>query len=48
VVAMTQLKELIASLQKQLNQKDSQLLSKDRMVRHVVEFFFICFVVGTV
>jgi hypothetical protein len=24
------------------------LLSKDRMVRHVVEFFFICFVVGTV
>jgi hypothetical protein len=37
VVAMTQLKEQIASLQKQLNQKDSQLLSKDRMVRNVAE-----------
>ncbi|PSN36529.1 Protein FAM76A [Blattella germanica] len=32
VVAMTQLKEQIASLQKQLNQKDSQLLSKDKMI----------------
>ena len=36
VVAMTQLKEQIASLQKQLNQKDSQLLSKDKMVRNIV------------
>lgn len=32
VVAMTQLKEQIASLQKQLNQKDQQLLSKDKMI----------------
>lgn len=32
VVAMTQLKEQIASLQKQLNQKDQQLLTKDKMV----------------
>jgi hypothetical protein len=43
VVAMTQLKEQIASLQKQLNQKDSQLLSKDKMVRNVVKF--VCFVI---
>lgn len=43
VVAMTQLKEQIASLQKQLNQKDSQLLSKDRMVRNVVEVFLCVF-----
>ncbi|KAJ9597815.1 hypothetical protein L9F63_011310 [Diploptera punctata] len=32
VVAVTELKEQIASLQKQLNQKDSQLLSKDKMI----------------
>ncbi|GLH06960.1 hypothetical protein R5R35_007668 [Gryllus longicercus] len=32
VVAMTQLKEQIASLQKLLNQKDAQLLSKDKMI----------------
>lgn len=32
VVAMTQLKEQIASLQKQINQRDAQLLSKDKMV----------------
>lgn len=32
VVAMTQLKEQIASLQKQLSLKDSQLLNKDKMV----------------
>lgn len=32
VVAMTQLKEQMASLQKQLAQKDSLLLSKDKMV----------------
>lgn len=32
VVAMTQLKEQIASLQKQLSQKDSQLLGKDKTV----------------
>jgi hypothetical protein len=48
VVAMTQLKEQIASLQKQLNQKDSQLLSKDKMVRNVVEDFCMCFVIDTV
>lgn len=32
VVAMTQLKEQIASLQKQLSQKDGQLLTKDKMI----------------
>ncbi|XP_077292259.1 protein FAM76A isoform X2 [Arctopsyche grandis] len=32
VVAMTQLKETIASLQKKLNQKDSQLLTKDKQI----------------
>jgi hypothetical protein len=32
VVAMTQLKEKIASLQKQLSMKDAQLLNKDKMV----------------
>lgn len=43
VVAMTQLKEQIASLQKQLNQKDSQLLSKDKMVRNVLQHFLCVF-----
>lgn len=32
VVAMTQLKETIASLQKRLQQKDQELLAKDRLV----------------
>ncbi|XP_030753612.1 protein FAM76A [Sitophilus oryzae] len=32
VVAMTQLKEQIASLKKQITQKDSQLLGKDKMI----------------
>ncbi|XP_046393087.1 protein FAM76A [Ischnura elegans] len=32
VVAMTQLKETIASLQKQLNLKDQQMLSKDKQI----------------
>lgn len=32
VVAMTQLKEQIASLQKQINMKDSQLLNKDKQI----------------
>ncbi|KAL1131978.1 hypothetical protein AAG570_011589, partial [Ranatra chinensis] len=32
VVAMTQLKEQMASLQKQMAQKDAQLLSKDKMI----------------
>ncbi|KAL3282787.1 hypothetical protein HHI36_005954 [Cryptolaemus montrouzieri] len=32
VVAMTQLKEKIASLQKQISMKDSQLLNKDKMI----------------
>ncbi|GJQ82793.1 hypothetical protein Trydic_g13496 [Trypoxylus dichotomus] len=32
MVAMTQLKEQIASLQKQLNQRDAQLLSKDKLI----------------
>lgn len=35
VVAMTQLKEQMASLQKQLSQKDSQLLAKDKMVSYL-------------
>ncbi|KOB66155.1 Protein FAM76A [Operophtera brumata] len=33
VVAMTQLKETIASLQKKVQQKDSELLSKDKLDR---------------
>lgn len=32
VVAVTQLKETIANLQKQISQKDGQLLAKDRQV----------------
>ncbi|KAH1013505.1 hypothetical protein HUJ04_002489 [Dendroctonus ponderosae] len=32
VVAMTQLKEQIASLKKQISQRDNQLLSKDKTV----------------
>uniref|UniRef100_A0A2A4ITJ4 Uncharacterized protein n=1 Tax=Heliothis virescens TaxID=7102 RepID=A0A2A4ITJ4_HELVI len=32
VVAMTQLKETIASLQKKVQQKDNELLSKDKLV----------------
>lgn len=32
VVAMTQLKEQIASLQKQVSQKNAELLNKDKMV----------------
>lgn len=32
VVAMTQLKEQIASLQKKLNQKDRELLEKDKLI----------------
>lgn len=35
MVAMTQLKEQIASLQKQLNQRDAQLLSKDKLVGRI-------------
>lgn len=42
VVAMTQLKEQIASLQKQINQRDGQLLSKDKMV----SIFFFYWVFG--
>lgn len=34
VVAMTQLKETIASLQKKVQQKDMELLSKDKLVRN--------------
>lgn len=39
VVAMTQLKEQIASLQKQINMKDGQLLSKDKMVCMLFNMF---------
>lgn len=45
VVAMTQLKEQIASLQKQVSQKNAELLNKDKTVsikigRQIVEHFF--------
>lgn len=43
VVAMTQLKEQIASLQKQLTQKDSQLLSKDKMVMIKFHYMYCLF-----
>lgn len=47
VVAMTQLKEQIASLQKQINQKDAQLLSKDKMVRILVSLLcVVCSICG--
>lgn len=35
MVAMTQLKEQIASLKKQISQKDATLLSKDKMVSNI-------------
>lgn len=35
MVAMTQLKEQIASLKKQISQKDAILLSKDKMVKYL-------------
>lgn len=38
VVAVTQLKEKIAHLQKQINMKDGQLLAKDRQVRKIYIF----------
>ncbi|XP_039293387.1 protein FAM76A isoform X2 [Nilaparvata lugens] len=40
VVAMTQLKEQMASLQKQLAQKDSLILSKDKMITELKAKFF--------
>ena len=39
VVAMTQLKETIASLQKKLQQKDKDLLEKDKMVNVFFSIF---------
>lgn len=39
MVAMTQLKEQIASLKKQIGQKDAQLLSKDKMVCITIIYF---------
>lgn len=45
VVAMTQLKEQIASLQKQINQRDGQLLSKDKMVSIFSICVIFCFAV---
>lgn len=42
VVAVTQLKEKIAHLQKQISIKDSQLLAKDRQVRNKI-FASSCF-----
>jgi hypothetical protein len=41
VVAMTQLKEQMASLQKQLAQKDAMLLSKDKQVFIFIAFYTI-------
>lgn len=40
VVAVTQLKETIANLQKQITIRDSQLLTKDKMVNNLFSFFF--------
>lgn len=39
VVVLTELKEQIAMLQKQSNQKDFQLLNKDKFVRKFYVFF---------
>lgn len=44
MVAMTQLKEQIASLQKQINQKDGQLLCKDKLVG--IETFVAVFILS--
>jgi hypothetical protein len=42
VVAMTQLKETIASLQKKVAQKDNELLSKDKLVSlYFIKFYSI-------
>lgn len=41
VVAVTQLKEKIAHLQKLITQKDNQLLAKDKQVRIRVQTLFI-------
>lgn len=41
VVAMTQLKETIASLQKKVQQKDMELLSKDKLVWNILTVLFI-------
>lgn len=41
VVALTQLREQIATLQKKLQQKDNQLLQKDKEVSCFVELFII-------
>lgn len=42
VVVITELKEQIAMLQKQSNQKDFQLLNKDKFVRIFIYFDFVC------
>lgn len=42
VVAMTQLKETIASLQKKVQQKDAELLSKDKLVSRSLVFECVC------
>lgn len=39
LVAMTQLKETIASLQKKISQKDKDLLDKDKMVSSRSDLF---------
>lgn len=41
VVAMTELKETIASLQKQLLFKNKELLEKDKMVRYLKIFLWL-------
>lgn len=44
VVAMTQLKEQIASLKKQVAQKDAQLLSKDKTVSYLVNITYTLYI----
>lgn len=41
VVVITELKEQIQMLQKQSNQKDFQLLNKDKFVRKLNIFFYL-------
>lgn len=42
-IAMTELKETIANMQKRLSQKDRELLEKDKMVSVAMNSFFFFF-----
>lgn len=42
-IAMTELKETIANMQKRLSQKDRELLEKDKMVISSINFFYYFF-----